>query len=106
MIVVEKSLAPGLGGVVASNVRMALREKPLPVHTVIAGLGGRPITMASLREVFEAAAERDLPDVQFLDIDHAIVEHEIIRSRDTRRSGPTAENILKNLAATAALGGE
>lgn len=106
VIVVEKSLAPGLGGVVASNVRMALREKPLPVHTVIAGLGGRPITMASLREVFEAAAERDLPDVQFLDIDHAIVEHEIIRSRDTRRSGPTAENILKNLAATAALGGE
>ncbi|MGI9384779.1 MAG: pyruvate ferredoxin oxidoreductase, partial [Methyloligellaceae bacterium] len=33
VVVIEKSLAPGLGGVVASNVRMALREAPLPVYT-------------------------------------------------------------------------
>lgn len=106
VVVVEKSLAPGLGGVVASNVRMALRESPLPVYTVIAGLGGRPITMAALEEVFAGAAAGRLPDVQFLDIDHGIVEHEIIRSRATRRSGPTAENILKNLGTAAAAGGE
>jgi pyruvate ferredoxin oxidoreductase alpha subunit len=101
VVVVEKSLAPGLGGVVASNVRMALRESPLPVYTVIAGLGGRPVTMTSLEEVLTAAAEDRLPDTQFLDIDHGIVEHEIIRARKTRRSGPTAENILKNLSAGA-----
>jgi len=106
VVVIEKSLAPGLGGVVASNVRMALREATLPVYTVIAGLGGRPITMMSLREVLEAAATRGLPDVQFLDLDHGIVEHEIIRARDTRRSGPTAENILKSLAAAPAASGE
>ena len=109
VVVVEKSLAPGLGGVVASNVRMALREAPLPVYTVIAGLGGRPITMASLEEVFAGAAADRLPDVQFLDIDHGVVEHEIMRARETRRSGPTAENILKTLAtsaATAASGGD
>lgn len=97
VVVVEKSLAPGLGGVVASNVRMALARKSVPVHTVIAGLGGRPITMASLREIFEAAAEDRLPDVQFLDLDHAAVEHELVRSRATRKSGPTAENILRQL---------
>ncbi len=99
VVVVEKSLAPGLGGVAASNVRMALSEAPLPVYTVIAGLGGRPITMASLREVFEAAGEDRLPDTQFLDLDYAAVEHEIVRARQIRRSGPTAENILKHLGA-------
>ena len=97
VVVVEKSLAPGLGGVVASNVRMALARKSVPVHTVIAGLGGRPITMASLKETFEAAGEDRLPDVQFLDLDHAAVEHELVRSRATRKSGPTAENIPRQL---------
>jgi pyruvate ferredoxin oxidoreductase alpha subunit len=102
VVVIEKSLAPGLGGVVASNVRMALHGMTTPVYTVIAGLGGRPITMPSLTEVFEAAGEDRLPDVQFLDLDHAAVEHEIVRARATRLSGPTAEAILrrKGLGAT------
>ncbi len=95
VVVIEKSLAPGLGGVVASNVRMSLRGAGLPVYTVIAGLGGRPITMNSLEEVFEAAGEDRLPDLQFLDLDHAAVEHEIVRARSTRRSGPMAEHILR-----------
>ena len=95
VVVVEKSFAPGLGGIVASNVRMALRGLTTPVYTVVAGLGGRPITMSSLREVFEAAALDRLPDVQFLDLDHAAVEHEIVRARATRHSGPTAEHILR-----------
>ena len=101
VVVVEKSLAPGLGGVVASNIRMALRETALPVYTVIAGLGGRPIMMDSLREVLEAAGIGRLPDVQFLDLDHGAVEREILRAKQTRRAGPTAENILKSLGQTA-----
>ena len=100
VVVIEKSLAPGLGGVVASNVRMALREAPLPVHTVIAGLGGRPITMEALGKVIAEAASGNLPDVQFLGLDTEIVEKELARARETRRSGPTAENILKTLAAS------
>ena len=106
IVVVEKSLAPGLGGVVASNVRMAMANKTIPVHTVIAGLGGRPITMPSLRETFEAAGEDRLPDVQFLDLDHAAVEHEIVRARATRKSGPAAENILRQLGAGGAMAGD
>ena len=97
VVVIEKSLAPGLGGIVASNIRMALRETAVPVYTVIAGLGGRPITMNSLREVLEAAGNKRLPDVQFLDLDHAAVEREILRAKQTRRAGPTAENILRSL---------
>ncbi|MCG8563391.1 MAG: pyruvate ferredoxin oxidoreductase [Hyphomicrobiales bacterium] len=102
VVVIEKSLAPGLGGVVASNVRMALREAPLPVYTVIAGLGGRPITTGSLRRVFEDAAAGRLPDVRFLDLDETVVANEMARARETRRSGPTAENILRTLGSAAA----
>jgi pyruvate ferredoxin oxidoreductase alpha subunit len=100
VVVIEKNLAPGLGGMVASDVRMALRDTPIQIYTVIAGLGGRPITMAALQEVLAGAGDGKLPDMQFLDLDHGIVEHEIIRSHRVRRSGPTAENILRNPAAT------
>ena len=102
VVVIEKNLAPGLGGMVASDVRMALRDTPIQIYTVIAGLGGRPITMAALQEVLAGAGDGKLPDMQFLDLDHGIVEHEIIRSHRVRRSGPTAENILRNPAATIA----
>ena len=98
VVIIEKSFAPGLGGVVASDVRTSLRGAGMAVYTVIAGLGGRAITMGALQEVFEAAGEDRLPDVQFLDLDHAAVEHEIIRARRTRRSGPTAEHILRQKA--------
>ncbi len=106
VVVIEKSLAPGLGGIVASNIRLALRETTVPVYTVIAGLGGRPITMSSLREVLEAAGNGRLPEVQFLDLDHGAVEHEILRAKQTRRAGPTAENILRNLGQSAVVGNE
>ena len=48
VIVIEKSLAVGLGGIVSSNVRTSFTGSPDAVHTVIAGLGGRPITRSAL----------------------------------------------------------
>ncbi len=97
VVCVEKSLAPGLGGVVASNVRMALRGHPLPVYTVIAGLGGRPITRKSLAGVFDRAAEDNLEDLTFLDLNWEVVHQQLDRARETRQSGPIAENLLKAL---------
>ncbi|WP_298964054.1 pyruvate ferredoxin oxidoreductase [uncultured Roseibium sp.] len=95
VVVIEKSLAPGLGGVLASNVRMALREVPLPVQTVIAGLGGRAITMIGISEVLRAAESGSLPDVTFLGLEQAVIDREIARSAEMRHAGPTAEGILK-----------
>jgi pyruvate ferredoxin oxidoreductase alpha subunit len=95
VVVVEKSLAPGLGGVLASNVRMSLRGVSIPVYTVIAGLGGRPITRPSLDKLFRQAARDALDDVTFLDLNWDVVNREIERARQTRRSGPIAENILR-----------
>jgi len=95
VVVIEKSLALGLGGVLASNVRMALRGASVSVFSVIAGLGGRPITFASLRRLFEQAERNDLEDTTFLDLHWEVVNREIGRMAEVRRSGPIAENILR-----------
>jgi pyruvate ferredoxin oxidoreductase alpha subunit len=97
VVCLEKSLAPGLGGVLASNIRMALRGHPLPVYTVIAGLGGRVITRKSLAEVFDRAARDSLEDVTFLDLNWDVVHDQMSRARAVRQSGPIAENLLKAL---------
>ena len=96
VVVVERNLTPGLGGALASNVRMALRGQQIPVHTVIAGLGGRPITRASLRPLLEAASRDALDDLVFLDLDNAAIDRELARWGERRRSGPSAENLLRD----------
>lgn len=97
VVCVEKSLAPGLGGILASNLRMALRGMATPVYTVIAGLGGRPITRASLTEVFRRAAGDGLEDVTFLDLNHEVIAQQMAIADRERHSGPIAENLLKAL---------
>src|SRR5690242_19716935 len=98
VVVLEKALAVGIGGIVSLNVRIATQGLPAHVHTVIAGLGGRPITKTSLRGVF---TEDDLPLVTFLDLDRELVQRELDRTRAKRRSGPHAENMLRDLGSVA-----
>jgi pyruvate ferredoxin oxidoreductase alpha subunit len=102
VVVLEKSLAVGIGGIVAANVRTALAGYATPVYAVIGGLGGRPITKASLERVFKEAMTDKLELNTFLDLDRAIVERVLARERDVRRSGPIAENVLKEVGTVAA----
>ncbi len=97
VIVVEKCLADGLGGIVVGSVRMSLRGTSTPVYTIIAGLGGRAITKKSLRRAFNEAVADRLEDPHFLDLDWKVIDHELARSQEKRRSGPIAENILREL---------
>ena len=97
IVVLEKDLALGLGGIVASNVRMALRGLPTAVYTVIAGLGGRAITKAALGRAFAEAHLDKFEDPHFLDLDWPTIDRELARAKDKRRSGPVAENILREL---------
>ena len=69
---------------------------------MIAGLGGRSITRASLARVFSEAIAGQLEPLTFLDLDRALVERVLAREREQRRSGPIAENILRDLGAVAA----
>jgi pyruvate ferredoxin oxidoreductase alpha subunit len=102
VIVLEKSLAVGLGGIVSSNVHNSLAEPATPVHTVIAGLGGRTITRASLHKTFAEAIAGRLESVSFLDLDRAAVDRVLAREREVRRSGPIAEAVLRGMGAPGA----
>jgi len=97
VVVLEKCLAVGLGGIVSDGVRKSLSGIQLKGYTVIAGLGGRAITRASLRQLFEDAAADELEQVTFLDLNADVVSFELERESQSRRTGPTAEAILKRL---------
>jgi pyruvate ferredoxin oxidoreductase alpha subunit len=96
VVVVEKAFAVGAGGIVGQNVRLALSGLRVNVYDVVAGLGGRAITTASLRRLFEEAVEDRLGRLHFLDLDWAVVQRELERMA-LPRSGPHAENILRDL---------
>jgi pyruvate ferredoxin oxidoreductase alpha subunit len=101
VVVLEKCLAVGLGGIVSDGVRKSLSGIHLNGYTVIAGLGGRAITRASLTRLFEQAERDALEQVTFLDLNTDVVGHELERERRDRRSGPTAEAILRHIGTVA-----
>src|SRR5262245_1543098 len=80
VVVLEKAFAVGAGGIVGQNVRLALSGLTLPVHDVVAGLGGRAITKASLRRLFGEAIEDRLGRLHFLDLDWEVVARELERA--------------------------
>jgi pyruvate ferredoxin oxidoreductase alpha subunit len=104
VVVLEKAFAVGLGGIVGQNVRLALSGLPTSVYDAVAGLGGRPITRRTLRNlVADVLEERLEPNrLAFLDLDWKLVEQELQRVSADRRSGPHAENILRDVGAVAA----
>jgi pyruvate ferredoxin oxidoreductase alpha subunit len=79
VIVLEKAFSVGVGGIVSQDVGVAIGGDR-HLHTVIAGLGGRPITTASLQAMLRRAAAGDLPDLLFLDLDDDLVEAELART--------------------------
>ena len=101
VVVLEKCMAVGIGGIVSDGVRKALSGIMLKGYTVIAGLGGRPITTKSLIHLFEQAGRDELEALTFLDLNWEVVNREIERGQHQRRTGPTAENILRDLGAVA-----
>jgi pyruvate ferredoxin oxidoreductase alpha subunit len=87
VVVLERAFQTGVGGIVTDDVRRVLpsnghgrragdaRGHPV-LHTVVAGLGGRPVTRASLTAVLERAVVGDLPELTFLDLDEALLARE------------------------------
>jgi len=102
VVVLEKSLAVGVGGIVSTNVRTTLGGRATPIYDVIAGLGGRSITKASLARVFADAIADSLELTTFLDLDRNVVDRVLAHEREVRRSGPIAEAVLKEVGVVAA----
>jgi pyruvate ferredoxin oxidoreductase alpha subunit len=67
VVVIDRALATGSGGFLASDVRPVLGTG-VPCYNVVAGLGGRPVTQASLRRCLEDAASGRLETLSFLDL--------------------------------------
>jgi pyruvate ferredoxin oxidoreductase alpha subunit len=101
VIVFEKCLAVGMGGVVAMDVRTALQDMPLKVYSVIGGLGGRPITRINLRRMLDKGVHDDLEEPHFHDVQMNVVNRELERERKERRSGGRSENILREMGIAA-----
>jgi pyruvate ferredoxin oxidoreductase alpha subunit len=102
VVVLEKSFCVGLGGVVSTDVRLALSGLHLHGYTVVAGLGGRAITKASLERMLREAIADKLEPLTFLDLDWRIVNRQLEREAQMRRSGPIAENLLRDVGPVAA----
>jgi pyruvate ferredoxin oxidoreductase alpha subunit len=103
VVVLEKAFAVGVGGIVGQNVRLALSGLPVTVYDAVAGLGGRPITRGTLRTLFGDVLEDRLEPnrLTFVDLDRDLVERELQRVAATRRSGPHAENVLRDVGTVA-----
>lgn len=105
---VEKAFSVGLGGIVSSHCRSAVEGLDIDNYEVIAGLGGRPITKASLHGLLDDLKAGTLTQQTFLDLDRSLVDAELAREQRSRRSGPAAENVMRDSHARtdAALGSE
>ncbi|WP_329000959.1 pyruvate ferredoxin oxidoreductase [Kribbella sp. NBC_00709] len=78
VVVLERALAVGMGGIVSGDVRESVPGTP--ISTVVAGLGGRPVTKKSLRALFTDAVADRLEPLTFLDLKRDVVERELGRT--------------------------
>ena len=68
VVVFERALAAGIGGVIDPEIRSAMAGLQYEQYNVVGGLGGRPITRKSLREMLESAVAGELKPFSFLDL--------------------------------------
>ena len=80
VVVIERALAPGDSGAVTADVTRALMGTDAQITTVVAGLGGRPITAASLHRLLDDTSRQEPGQLTFLDLDHELVSRELART--------------------------
>ncbi|MDR2254249.1 MAG: hypothetical protein LBD97_10435 [Bifidobacteriaceae bacterium] len=74
VVVLDRALMPGVGGVLSADVRRSMARLGIPMHSVIAGLGGRSITERSLGKVLTQAKAGELGELEFMDLKRDLVE--------------------------------
>ncbi|MDR3179836.1 MAG: hypothetical protein LBT70_02965 [Holosporaceae bacterium] len=53
VVVVEKALAVGVGGILFQEIKLSLKNTPKKISSIIAGLGGRAITKSMLKQALK-----------------------------------------------------
>ena len=84
VVILEKAFSTGTGGIVTLDVARAIEGLGLKDFTVIAGLGGRPITIAALRDYLEAAMAEQVQRLTFLDLEVDVIDVELTKERSLR----------------------
>ena len=71
LIVLERALSPGGGGIIGPEVRAALSEPQSPprIHNFAAGLGGRDMPLEIFPKLLEATRARDATRFAIIDVD-------------------------------------
>lgn len=100
VVVLERAFSPGATAPVTNDVRAALAGSPARISTVVAGLGGRPVTAAAIRTMLTQARAGSLPEISFLDLRTDVVAGEQARREEAARPGPTASNLLREVLPT------
>ena len=98
IVVLERALAVGSGGVLTQDIMTAQKDLSAKRCSVMAGLGGRAITRASLKKVFTQAAQGTLEELTFMDLDEELIERQLERERASRKSGPLPEAMMRDAA--------
>ncbi|MBP3223536.1 MAG: pyruvate ferredoxin oxidoreductase [Actinomycetaceae bacterium] len=107
IVVLEKAFSLGIGGIVAQEVRMALRGNThIEDYELIAGLGGRDITIDSINSYLDLVLAGKAEHLHFLDLDKELVEAELKRQTENRRSGAVPENIIRDITKRMMKGGK
>ncbi len=84
VVILEKAFSTGTGGIVTQDVARAIEGMGIKDFTVIAGLGGRPITIASLRKYLTNAMQERVDRLTFLDLETETIESELNKERSLR----------------------
>lgn len=107
VVVLERTVSAGTDGVLFLDVMKALKGKSIEQKSLIAGLGGRAVTRVSLRTAFEKVADGTFGDeTVFLDLDEALVEHQLTRESAAHHIGPVAEALNRDVAERKRMNGE
>jgi len=71
LIVIDRAISPGLGGIVGTEVAAALygMQNPPRIHNHALGLGGRDIPETIFADLLEAVANPDAPVFSILDVE-------------------------------------
>lgn len=104
-VVVEKAFSVGIGGILAGEVRMAMRGHTYTDYECIAGLGGRDITIDSINAYLDTVRDGTANHLHFLDLNQRLIDSELKRQQENRRSGPIPENMIRDITSMMTMGG-
>ena len=97
IVMLEKAFSVGIGGIVSREIHMAMQGHDHQEWELIAGLGGRDITIDSINAYLDTVQDGTADHLTFLDLNRDLVDREIERQAKNRKSGPVAENLIRDI---------